>query len=188
MLFLNSDLLMIIFSACILSGKVIPSVQLKRNVNISAMFQLLGSQCDVTILFHSLLIKSWSLHGLNFGHCLVRRNLIRVFELCTLILVDLIFPGSLHSGFWVECSWWGQRCVCGSALSVVVTGLALLLTLAALSMYHGYGFVQYDRLEDVQAALDGEKGRLYKGYRLGKETAPHSPDPSMRSGERVLLF
>lgn len=58
---------------------------------------------------------------------------------------------------------------CGSALSVLVTGLALLLTLAALSMYHGYGFVQYDRLEDVQAALDGEKGRLYKGYRLGKE-------------------
>ncbi|XP_071615576.1 nuclear receptor coactivator 5 isoform X1 [Heliangelus exortis] len=36
----------------------------------------------------------------------------------------------------------------------------------ALSMYHGYGFVQYDRLEDVQAALDGENGRLYKGYRL----------------------
>ncbi|XP_054029318.1 nuclear receptor coactivator 5 isoform X2 [Dryobates pubescens] len=36
----------------------------------------------------------------------------------------------------------------------------------ALSMYHGYGFVQYDRLEDVQAALEGEKGRLYKGYRL----------------------
>ncbi|XP_010080786.1 PREDICTED: RNA-binding protein Raly-like [Pterocles gutturalis] len=39
-------------------------------------------------------------------------------------------------------------------------------TIRALSMYHGYGFVQYDRLEDVQAALDGEKGRLYKGYRL----------------------
>lgn len=78
--------------------------------------------------------------------------------------------------------------MCGSALSAVVTGLALLLTLAALSMYHGYGFVQYDRLEDVQAALDGEKGRLYKGYRLGKETAPRSPDPSMRSRERVLLF
>lgn len=36
-------------------------------------------------------------------------------------------------------------------------------------MFHGYGFVQYDRLEDVQAALDGEKGRLFKGYRLGKE-------------------
>lgn len=49
---------------------------------------------------------------------------------------------------------------------VLVTGLALLLTFPALSMYHGYGFVQYDRLEDVQAALDGEKGRLYKGYRL----------------------
>lgn len=60
-------------------------------------------------------------------------------------------------------------------LSQVVTGLALLLPFPALSMYHGYGFVQYDRLEDVQAALDGEKGRLYKGYRLGKETAPRSP-------------
>ncbi|CAM2102168.1 unnamed protein product [Caretta caretta] len=36
----------------------------------------------------------------------------------------------------------------------------------ALSMFHGYGFVQYERLEDVQAALDGEKGRLFKGYRL----------------------
>lgn len=33
MLFLNSDLLMIIFS-----GKVIPSVQLKHIANISAMF------------------------------------------------------------------------------------------------------------------------------------------------------
>ncbi|XP_010121021.1 PREDICTED: nuclear receptor coactivator 5 [Chlamydotis macqueenii] len=41
----------------------------------------------------------------------------------------------------------------------------------ALSMYHGYGFVQYDRLEDVQAALDGEKGRLYKGYRLDIKAA-----------------
>lgn len=57
----------------------------------------------------------------------------------------------------------------GSCSPFLVTGLALLLTFPALSMYHGYGFVQYDRLEDVQAALDGEKGRLYKGYRLGKE-------------------
>lgn len=38
MLFLNSDLLMIISSACIFSGKAIPSVQLKRKANISAMF------------------------------------------------------------------------------------------------------------------------------------------------------
>lgn len=38
MLFLNSDLLMIIFSACIFSGKVIPTVQLKCNADISAMF------------------------------------------------------------------------------------------------------------------------------------------------------
>lgn len=120
--------------------------------------------------FHSLLIKSWSLHGLYFGHCLGRRNLLRVFELCILVLVDLIFPGRACIVFLGQAQLVGLATAgCGSALSVVVTGLALLLTLAALSMYHGYGFVQYDRLEDVQAALDGEKGRLYKGYRLGKE-------------------
>lgn len=38
MLFLKSDLLMIIFSACISSEKAISSVQLKRNAYISAMF------------------------------------------------------------------------------------------------------------------------------------------------------
>lgn len=78
---------------------------------------------------------------------------------------------------------------CGSALSVVVTGLALLLTLAALSMYHGYGFVQYDRLEDVQAALDGEKGRLYKGYRLGKENCSSLswPQHAFRRKSAVVL-
>lgn len=119
MLFLKSDLLMIIFSACISSEKAISSVQLKRNAYISAMFQLLGLLCDVTILFqvtlqslNQILVTSWAV----FGHCLVRRKLIykihfRVFKLCILILVDLIFPRNLHSHFWVEplCLfiWWG---------------------------------------------------------------------------------
>lgn len=71
---------------------------------------------------------------------------------------------------------------------VLVTGLALLLTFPALSMYHGYGFVQYDRLEDVQAALDGEKGRLYKGYRLGKENRSLLSYLSMHSGRESAFL
>ncbi|EMP28280.1 Nuclear receptor coactivator 5 [Chelonia mydas] len=47
----------------------------------------------------------------------------------------------------------------------------------ALSMFHGYGFVQYERLEDVQAALDGEKGRLFKGYRLDLREPRDIRDP-----------
>uniref|UniRef100_A0A8C5R507 Nuclear receptor coactivator 5 n=1 Tax=Leptobrachium leishanense TaxID=445787 RepID=A0A8C5R507_9ANUR len=35
-----------------------------------------------------------------------------------------------------------------------------------LSMFNGYGFVQYDRVEDAEAAVKGEKGRKYKGYVL----------------------
>lgn len=137
---------------------------------------------------HNLLIKSWSLNGLYFGHCLVRRNLIRVFELCILILVDLIFPGSLPQWFLGRVQLVGLAMAgCGSALSVVVTGLALLLTLAALSMYHGYGFVQYDRLEDVQAALDGEKGRLYKGYRLSKENCSALSWPQHAFGRKSAV-
>lgn len=55
-------------------------------------------------------------------------------------------------------------------------------------MYHGYGFVQYDRLEDVQAALDGEKGRLYKGYRLGKENWSLLSYLSMHSGRESAFL
>lgn len=103
---------------------------------------------------------------------------LRVSKLCTSILMDLVF--SQESCFWAgplcALSRWGLwRLARGSMLCLLVTSLALLLPFAALSMYRGYGFVQYDRLEDVQAALDGEKGRLYKGYRLGKDAAPCSP-------------
>lgn len=40
MLFLKSDLLMIIFSACVFSEKVIPSVQLKCNAYIYISYVL----------------------------------------------------------------------------------------------------------------------------------------------------
>lgn len=96
---------------------------LQYSWNVMHIYQLSFSfwGCSVMLQYsskwlHSLLIKSWSLHGLYFGHCLVRRKLIyeiyfRVFQLCLLILVDLVFPGNLHSHFWVEplCLfvWWG---------------------------------------------------------------------------------
>ncbi|XP_066442820.1 nuclear receptor coactivator 5 isoform X1 [Eleutherodactylus coqui] len=36
----------------------------------------------------------------------------------------------------------------------------------ALTMFHHYGFVQYERKEDAEAAVQGERGRMYKGSRL----------------------
>ncbi|XP_020366897.1 nuclear receptor coactivator 5 isoform X1 [Rhincodon typus] len=36
----------------------------------------------------------------------------------------------------------------------------------ALSMHHGFGFVQFDRVEDAKAAVQGENERMCRGYRL----------------------
>ncbi|KAL0977902.1 hypothetical protein UPYG_G00162980 [Umbra pygmaea] len=36
----------------------------------------------------------------------------------------------------------------------------------ALSLFHGYGFVQFERVEDAEAAKTGHNGRLYKGYKI----------------------
>ena len=44
----------------------------------------------------------------------------------------------------------------------------LNIPLSALSMFHGYGFVQFERVEDAEAAKAGHKGRIYKGYKIGK--------------------
>ncbi|XP_040186131.1 nuclear receptor coactivator 5 isoform X2 [Rana temporaria] len=38
--------------------------------------------------------------------------------------------------------------------------------ITAVSMFRGYGFVQYERKEDADSASKGENGQLYKGYRL----------------------
>ncbi|XP_062386483.1 nuclear receptor coactivator 5-like isoform X1 [Sardina pilchardus] len=36
----------------------------------------------------------------------------------------------------------------------------------ALSMFRGYGFVQFERVEEAEAAKAGQNGRFYKGYKL----------------------
>lgn len=40
----------------------------------------------------------------------------------------------------------------------------------ALSMFQGYGFVQFERVEDAEAAKAGQNGRPYKGYKIGKSS------------------
>lgn len=39
---------------------------------------------------------------------------------------------------------------------------------SALSMFRGYGFVQFERAEEAEAAKAGQNGRFYRGYKLGK--------------------
>ncbi|MBN3288533.1 NCOA5 protein, partial [Polyodon spathula] len=36
----------------------------------------------------------------------------------------------------------------------------------ALSMFRGYGFVQFERIDEAESAKAGENGRIYKGYKL----------------------
>lgn len=37
-----------------------------------------------------------------------------------------------------------------------------------VSMFRGFGFVQFERIEEAEAAKVGYKGRIYKGYKIGK--------------------
>ncbi|XP_041080603.1 nuclear receptor coactivator 5-like isoform X2 [Polyodon spathula] len=36
----------------------------------------------------------------------------------------------------------------------------------ALSIFRGYGFVQFERIDEAESAKAGENGRIYKGYKL----------------------
>lgn len=47
-----------------------------------------------------------------------------------------------------------------------------LFLFAALSLFRGYGFVQFERTEDAEAAKAGHNGRIYRGYKLGKTFIP----------------
>lgn len=166
--------------------KAVPSIQLKCNVYVSALLQLLGLQGDVTVCFPSLFIK-WVTSWAVFWSlpCQKAADPCNVFQSVWALPSGpgrRGFPGTPMS-IAGACDGWGA-----GSLSRRVTALALLLTFPALSMYHGYGFVQYDHLEDVQAALAGENGRLYKGYRLGKDHCSALSWPSMRSVEGALVW
>ncbi|XP_027002460.1 nuclear receptor coactivator 5 isoform X1 [Tachysurus fulvidraco] len=58
----------------------------------------------------------------------------------------------------------------------------------ALSLFRGYGFVQFERTEDAEAAKAGHNGRLYRGYKLDVNMAaerrqkPRSSPPRRPSG------
>ncbi|CAI9535815.1 unnamed protein product [Staurois parvus] len=64
--------------------------------------------------------------------------------------------------------------------------------ITAVSMFHGYGFVQYERKEDADAASKGENGRLHKGYRLDINKAVErrnmNKGPSRSSPSRRDLY
>ncbi|XP_077315367.1 nuclear receptor coactivator 5 isoform X1 [Lithobates pipiens] len=64
--------------------------------------------------------------------------------------------------------------------------------ITAVSMFRGYGFVQYERKEDADAAVKGENGQLHKGYRLDINKAVErrnmNKGPSRSSPSRRDLY
>ncbi|KAK3575004.1 hypothetical protein QTP86_019663 [Hemibagrus guttatus] len=58
----------------------------------------------------------------------------------------------------------------------------------ALSLFRGYGFVQFERTEDAEAAKAGHNGRIYRGYKLDVNMAaerrqkPRSSPPRRPAG------
>ncbi|XP_051986811.1 nuclear receptor coactivator 5-like isoform X1 [Xyrauchen texanus] len=51
----------------------------------------------------------------------------------------------------------------------------------ALSLFRGYGFVQFERVEDAEAAKAGHNGRIYRGYKLDVNMAAERRQNKPRS-------
>uniref|UniRef100_A0A8C2J493 Nuclear receptor coactivator 5 n=1 Tax=Cyprinus carpio TaxID=7962 RepID=A0A8C2J493_CYPCA len=51
----------------------------------------------------------------------------------------------------------------------------------ALSLFRGYGFVQFERVEDAEAAKAGHNGRIYRGYKLDVNMAAERRQNKARS-------
>uniref|UniRef100_UPI00398E9DBE nuclear receptor coactivator 5-like isoform X2 n=1 Tax=Pristiophorus japonicus TaxID=55135 RepID=UPI00398E9DBE len=85
---------------------------------------------------------------------------------------------------------WESRSAARTHSESIRSGVAVSFALDnALSMHHGFGFVQFDRVEDAKAAVQGEKDRNCGGYRLDVNMAadrrnsnktPRRPSPPRR--------
>ncbi|KAA0712626.1 Nuclear receptor coactivator 5 [Triplophysa tibetana] len=51
----------------------------------------------------------------------------------------------------------------------------------ALSLFRGYGFVQFERVEDAEAAKAGHNGRIYRGYKIDVNMAAERRQNKSRS-------
>ncbi|XP_029907881.1 nuclear receptor coactivator 5 isoform X3 [Myripristis murdjan] len=53
--------------------------------------------------------------------------------------------------------------------------------IVGVSMFRGFGFVQFERVEEAEAAKAGQKGRIYKGYKIDVNMAVERRQPKPQS-------
>ncbi|KAM4613212.1 nuclear receptor coactivator 5 isoform 2-T2 [Polymixia lowei] len=53
--------------------------------------------------------------------------------------------------------------------------------IVGVSMFRGFGFVQFERIEEAEAAKAGHKGRIYKGYKIDVNMAVERRQPKPQS-------